>query len=59
MSDLKKEEERTATKCGIGLDEVSPFAFSNYGGICSQCKRVYSPFTMMFPYCKGCIYYAG
>lgn len=27
--------------------------FGQHGWICPKCGRVYSPFTMMCPYCKG------
>ena len=52
MNDFKKDEVRTNIQWGFECDNTQQFKFANYGWICPKCGRVYSPFTMMCPYCK-------
>lgn len=53
MNDFKKDEERTNIQWGFEFYNTQQFKFANYGWICPKCGRVFSPFTMMCPYCNN------
>lgn len=55
MNDFKKDKERTNIQRGFEFDNTQQFKFANYGWVCPKCGRVYSPFTMMCPYCKDAV----
>lgn len=55
MNDLKKDEERTNYQWTSDFDGKVPLFGGNYGWICPKCGRVFSPFTMMCPYCKDAV----
>lgn len=55
MNDFQKDEDRTNIQRGFEFDNTQQFKFANYGWVCPKCGRVYSPFTMMCPYCKDAV----
>lgn len=52
MNDFEKDKEKTNLPLTSEVSGSTALFGGSYGWICPKCGRVYSPFTMMCPYCK-------